>query len=123
MPNQPAPRSLGAAGRKLWRSIASEYTLRADELSILEDACRETDIIERLEDELKDSPLMVKGSMGQLVASPLVSEVRQHRNTKRSALMALRLPDGEGSTSAEARSEAGRAMNIIRWGARGTKSG
>jgi hypothetical protein len=55
-----APAGLGATG-------AFAVALR-----ILVDACREADIVDRLEATLADAELMVKGSMGQLVASPLV---------------------------------------------------
>src|SRR5690606_41193051 len=64
----------------LWDSIVPAYDLRPDEARMLADACREADIVQRLEDELADAPLMVQGSQGQLVASPLVSELRQHRS-------------------------------------------
>ncbi|MFD8336781.1 hypothetical protein ACFV42_29530 [Streptomyces solisilvae] len=87
------PAKLGAAGRRLWREIVERYELRPDEARILGDACREADIVERLEAELADAPLMVKGSMGQLVAPPLVSEARQHRSVLVALLKSLKLPD------------------------------
>ena len=48
MPTRQRPRGLGAEGVKLWKSIASEYDLRADELRVLEDACRLADVIAQL---------------------------------------------------------------------------
>lgn len=87
------PHRLGTAGTALWVSIIPAYDLRPDEIRILTDACREADIIERLEDDLVDSPLMVKGSMGQLTASPLISEVRQHRMALTAMLAKLKIPD------------------------------
>lgn len=123
MAKQTAPRGLGASGKRIWGQITETYTLRPDELSILEDACREADLIDRLEEALTGAPLMESGSMGQKVASPLVSEIRQHRNTKRQLLTSLRLPEEPGGSAAEERSEMARALNVIRWGARGTKSG
>ena len=39
------------------------------------------DLQERLEEALKDADLLVRGSMGQEVANPLIGEVRQHRTT------------------------------------------
>ena len=44
-----APTKLGVKGRKLWTSIAGKYVLRADELRTLEDACREADLVEKME--------------------------------------------------------------------------
>ena len=85
------PVNLGAAGAKLWEKITAGYELRPDQYSILEDACRETDIIARLEADLEDAPLMVKGSMGQAVPNPSLTEIRQHRNSKRALLKDLQL--------------------------------
>ena len=49
---------------------------------VLEDAARVADLIERMQEELDaDAPFVMKGSMGQPTASPLVSEIRQHRGT------------------------------------------
>lgn len=87
------PASLGEQGSALWLEITGGYSLRPDEVRMLVDACREADLVERLEIELRDSPLMVVGSQGQLVSSPLVSEVRQHRSVVASLLKSLKLPD------------------------------
>ncbi len=106
------PTKLGTKARTLWRSLTSSFQLRSDELRVLEDACREVDLIERLEKELRDGPLMVKGSMGQQVASPLVQELRQHRALVARLLKALDLPDEEGGAS---RSAGARAAAQQRW--------
>jgi hypothetical protein len=112
------PKKLGDHGKELWESIIPAYELRPDELRILIDACREADLIGRLEDELIDAPLMVKGSMGQLVASPLVSEVRQHRAVLAGLLAKIKIPDTPSGVQRKAaktsadRSKAARA----RWG-------
>jgi hypothetical protein len=103
------PERLADKGGALWDSIAGTYALRPDEIRVLEDACREADLIQRLEDQLVDADLMVKGSMGQLVSSPLVSEVRQHRATLKALLGSLKLPDEapvEDSASSAARKAA-----------------
>lgn len=112
-----APSNLGTQGRKLWRSIMSVYELRPDEERILEDACREADIIERLEDEQRDRPLTAKGSMGQEVASPMVSELRQHRSTMNALLKSLKLPETDAGRRAarERNSENARKAARARW--------
>jgi hypothetical protein len=123
MPDVPRmPAKLGRAGRELWRSIIPTYDLRPDEVRLLADACREADIVQRLEDELADAPLMVKGSQGQLVASPLVSEVRQHRSVLAALLKSLKLPDSPAGAQQKSAlvSEQARAAARARWGARGT---
>jgi hypothetical protein len=109
-----SPSGLKAEGRRLWREITGTYELRADELRLLEDACREIDVIDRVQQAL-DSPdgdLMVKGSQGQLVASPLLQELRQHRTVLRHLFAALRLPE-EGA--GEDRSAKARAAVNERW--------
>lgn len=115
-----APKGLRPLGRRMWRDVTGLYTLRPDELRLLEEACREMDLIERLDAELVDAPLMVKGSMGQVVASPLVQELRQHRAILARLFAALRLPDeGADGAAADDRSQAGRNLIAMRWGRRG----
>jgi len=107
------PQGLGRKARRLWRGITTVYELRPDEARVLEDACREIDLIERLEEELAkpETDLIVHGSMGQPVANPLVQEIRQHRATLRQLLASLKLPDDEGGqvdASTQAREAAAR---------------
>lgn len=117
------PRELERAGRKLWREIArsGKYELRPDELRVLEDACREADLIDDLAAEAKGAPKMVRGSQGQDVINPLISELRQHRTALRSLLAALHLPDDDdGSVGAESsRSTGARKAAQARWGKTG----
>lgn len=112
---QDPPEGLGAKALVVWSEISEGYDLRIDELRVLEDACREIDLIERLEGELRHADLIVTGSMGQPVASPLVQELRQHRGVLARLLGWLKLPDEEvlakGNTSASARQAA-----MARWG-------
>lgn len=106
------------AGLRLWRSIIPKYSLRPDELRILEDACHEANVIGRLQQELDVSPLVTAGSMGQEVAHPTVSEVRQHRTALRALLAQLKLPDtvAQGSHKRAAVSESARKAARARWG-------
>lgn len=111
----PPPAGLKAKqAETLWREVTGTYELRADELRILEDACREVDLVERLEVELSKAELVVKGSMGQPVANPLVQEIRQHRQVVKGLLAALKLPDEDGSVSGSRSSQA-RAAAQARW--------
>lgn len=50
-------------------------------------------MIHRIEEELKDAPLTVRGSQGQIVTHPLIQEVRQHRATVTHLSAKLKLPD------------------------------
>jgi len=106
------PADLGERGSALWNTVTSGYDLRPDELAILADAAHEADIIEKLKAEFAVRDLITTGSMGQDVAAPHVSEIRQHRMALAGLLGKLRLPDESGGA---ARSEAGRALVNQRW--------
>ena len=113
MPAHKRPSHLKAKGRALWDGVLEVYDLGPHELAILEDACREADIVARLDTELRAAPsLIVAGSMGQDVEHPLVKEVRQHRATKAQLLSKLNLPDEDGEAS---RSSAARSLAHARW--------
>lgn len=115
-----APKGLAAKGKRVWKEVTKNYELRTDELDILEDICRESDLIDKLEADLVDAPLMVKGSQGQDVANPLISEVRQHRATKKSLWASLKLPDDGNVTSIAGNQQRDAAQS--RWAAAHGKS-
>lgn len=110
-----APTKLGPKAKRLWVEVTGTYDLRVDELRILEDACREVDLVERLELEFRSEDTMVKGSMGQLVASPLLQELRQHRAVLARLLGMLKLPDEDGRAQESVSNAARKAANA-RWG-------
>lgn len=109
------PAGLGDRGAALWSSVTDRYSLRPDELSILADACHEADIIEKLKGEFATRDLITTGSMGQDVAAPHVSEIRQHRTTLAGLLTKLRLPDDEARERGNGASGAGRELANNRW--------
>lgn len=74
------PANPGLSGARLRREATKKYTFRLDELRVLEDACREMDLVDDLTAALVGAPKLVKGSHSQVVINPLISEVRQHRN-------------------------------------------
>lgn len=112
-----APANLGAKAKRLWSDITGTYQLRPDELRILEDACREVDLIERMEaltaDE--DFEMIAEGSMRQPVANPIIQELRQHRSVLQRLLVGLKLPDHAGGTE-NPRSVSAREAALARWG-------
>lgn len=112
-----APDGLGDSGKALWVSIADKYDLRSDEARVLTDACREADLIDRIETEMSDASMIVKGSMGQPAINPMVSELRQHRGTLARMLGQLKLPDEPGEGSGESNQQ--RAAVNTRWSKRG----
>lgn len=111
-----APDGLESAGAKLFTDIANKWVLRADELRVLEDACGEADLVDDLKAAMVGQDRLVKGSQGQLVINPLISEQRQHRTALATLLKQLRLPD-EADTP-EARSTQARAAANSRWSKR-----
>lgn len=112
------PSKLGAPGRRLWRAVVDTYELRADELAVLEKACRTADDAARLDAALTDAPLMVLGSTGQQRANPLLHEARQTRALLASLLKQLGLPDEEQETPGKLSDNSKRAMKAAaaRWG-------
>lgn len=93
-----APKGLQLAGRRLWKDIAGKYELRPDEVRTLEAACKTADMIEQLEDAMKGQEPMIPGSRGQMIAHPLLAEIRMQRITFTGLLRTLKLPDdGAGS--------------------------
>lgn len=110
------PENLGPEGRALWDAIRPNYELRPDEERMLSDACREADMLAKLEAAQRKAPLMSSGSMGQKIISPYISEMRQHRTVLSALLKALKLPDEANSGSkADYTSEHMRKAARARW--------
>jgi phage terminase small subunit len=107
------------AGELVGRTVPHRLGARvcADELRLLEDYCREVDLVDRMEAEVRGAELLVAGSMGQPVIHPLVAELRQHRSTLVRMMSALGLPDdAEGAAAKAAKvSEQARAAAGARW--------
>jgi len=108
------PAGIGAVGARLWRSVADVMELRPDEKLLLEHAARTVELLARIDEELKSAPLTVKGSMGQLVEHPLVSESRAQRATLARLLAQLKLVDDETRAVAVAARRTGRARAAAR---------
>lgn len=116
MTKTPAPAGLRDDGAALWRKVTDLYSLRSDEMVTLEAACRATDRISLMRDELGDN-VTSTGSMGQVVVHPLIPEIRAHEAQVASLLARLKLPDADGaSEAAESRSTKARAAAQSRWG-------
>lgn len=110
-----APAGLKAKGKRLWSEVTTAYQLRSDELDVLEDVCREADLIDKIESELASADLMTTGSMGQQVVNPLIAEARQHRATKMSLWKRLALPDPVSDGAQETNQQRSAAQS--RWAA------
>lgn len=116
MPNS-APSTLSTAGKALWSEVTSKYTLRADELRTLEDACAASDMLAEFTKAWSDlgRPYMSKGSMGQEVEHPLIGSIDKQRKARQAFLKLLRLPDEPGGERPNQQREAAQS----RWAQRG----
>lgn len=121
MATKTAPKGLGPKARKLWRDMTAKYEFRVDELAILEQACRELDMIEKLQELIDDEyfEYVVAGSMGQDAMNPVLIEIRQHRALHGRLLKQLDLPDDNEAAAAGSQSSVARAAAEARWGKRG----
>jgi hypothetical protein len=93
------PRGLGAAGRRLWRSILAGWDLNPAELATLADACATADLVERLQEQIDAAP-----DLTEREARRLVAEVRQQRLCRARLVAALRLPDEDPAARTQVRS-------------------
>lgn len=109
------PKNLGPDGRALWVQITEGYELNPPELRILEDACRQTDMCAKLAAAFaEDGRMTVKGSMGQEVVHPLISELRMYRATTAQLLARIKLPADDAKPQ-RAHGEQQREAIMARW--------
>lgn len=81
---------LGEAGEALRVAIEAAYVVDMTNETLVMQACRIADQAERVNDALRDgSPLMVENHRGDLVASPLVVELRNLASTLKQLFAAL----------------------------------
>ncbi len=111
--NERAPSGLKGS-KKLWKQVVTEYELRPDELRLLEDACREADTIDALQEAASQADLLGTGSTGQTVIHPLIPEIRQHRIVLARILGSLRLPD-DPTVAGSSASDKARTASLARW--------
>ncbi|ALI28382.1 hypothetical protein XA26_45820 [Mycolicibacterium fortuitum] len=92
-----APAGLGRRGKALWTELHTEFDFAGEphRRVLVEDACREADLIDRLQRAVTSHDLRVRGSQAQPVIAPEVSELRLHRKALADILRALALPDAE----------------------------
>jgi len=108
-----APRGFvkGGRGRALWAAVLSEWALRPDERRILEDVCREADLIDRMQTTVDAEELVVVGGRGAKAPHPLLRELDRHRGRLQQLLDGLGLEEVSGTAG----SDAGRRLAGNRW--------
>lgn len=100
--NRP-PAGLADAGRRLWRSVVSDYELEEHERRLLTEACRTVDVLDDLEAKVRADGPLVDSPQG-MKAHPAAVEARQQRIALARLIAALRLPAGdEGDRQRNAR--------------------
>lgn len=117
--NEPLPD--GVASSVIWTGVVNKYDLRPDELVTLEDICRFSDMIAELEAEWRGegSPLVTRGSMGQEVTHPLISEIRTHRMARNALWRQLKLPDLPSANGQPVQPNQQRSAANARWSPNG----
>ena len=105
------PAGLGKVGKQLWRDVVADvaegWQLDALDLARLEAACHAADRVDALEAAVDEDGLMIRGSTGQNVLHPAVSEARQQRALATALLGKVELTPGEktGHLSARQRNQ------------------
>ena len=96
-------------GQRLWRDLTAKWEFTESEYRLLEAACHTADRITRERRAIGDQ-LTVKGSQGQIVAHPLLSQLRADEEHLAKLLARIDMPeseqesrDGEGDRSARMR--------------------
>jgi hypothetical protein len=106
------------AGTKLRESIAKAlpngWAFDEREDAILDLAAAQADDLAKVEKAIKDKGTMVKGSAGQPVLNPAITEARQSRLTISRLLGELQLPD-EASEPRTAAGKRGQKAARARW--------
>jgi hypothetical protein len=85
-----APAGAGAAGRRLWRSVLSEFELVEHELALLRQAVHVADLCEALRATVEREGLVRAGR-----PHPAMVELRQQRILLARLVVALRVPLGD----------------------------
>jgi hypothetical protein len=110
------PAGLGEAGQQLWDSVIGPYVLTPTELRVLEEACRTSDELVRIEEAIKELPTLIsRGYNGQPRAHPLLEEARRHRMLLERLTAALALPNDDQKTGLSPRSRHAQRAAQARW--------
>jgi len=108
--------TLGPTGQAFYDEITDLYDLSIAEHALLVQACQTLDLLARLQAEIDNGELTAKGSMGQTVSAPSVTEIRGHRATFQSLVKAIGLPASD--SIADVKSQKAAASARARWGMR-----
>ena len=88
------PKGTGPAGKRLWSSVVNSFELDGHELTLLVEAVRCLDALDRLEAVVRAEGDVIVDRFDQPRAHPAAIEARQLRVVYAKMLAALRVPDG-----------------------------
>ena len=90
-PGTSPSKRFGEGGSALWREVSEEIGgLDATQSALLAEACRIQDRLDALDLVIRDLGAMVKGSMGQDVVNPALTEARGQQTTQYRLLATVR---------------------------------
>lgn len=92
LPSSP-PAGLGRRGSEFWRTVAEGFELAVDEHELLLEVARQLDLVEALQEQIDLDGVVSRGSTGQLVAHPAISQIHTGRQLLGRLLAQLSLPD------------------------------
>jgi hypothetical protein len=89
------PKSLGTAGKRLWKAVAVEFDLGEHEWALLRQAAHTADLCDELQAEVeRDGPIITTAS-GATRTHPGVIELRNQRLLLARLVAMLRVPLGD----------------------------
>ncbi len=115
------PAGLAVAGRRLWRSVLSDFELAEHEVVLLRQACRVADLCDQLHARVAADGPMLTTRLGEQKVHPAVVELRQQRIVLARLIVALRVPLGDQEDQSPAVSSP--AARLQRRGLRGVYGG
>ena len=118
----PAPPDLGPAGKAAWDRLTHAFAFHAGELEILELFCAARDRIATMETLLAETGVMIPGSRGQMVMSPLINQIAVQSTLADRLMLSLSLP-ADGEQVGRRRSPQAKQAANSRWKDRGTSLG
>lgn len=112
----PAGLTSKGRGQRLWKDITTKWELTEAEYRLLESACYTADRIVK-ERRIIGDQLTVRGSQGQMVAHPLLSELRRDEKHMVDLLNGIDMPEEKPEAQSQdgERSAAMRAVVNSRW--------
>lgn len=119
--NPPSDLTPRGPGRAFWKKATTDYRFGVDEVEVLSECCRTLDTLDKLRRIVAEEGETARGSRGQPIIHPALSEARQHQVVLSRLIRQLGIPgpdekpaEGEGVPSIK--SARARRAARARWG-------